>query len=61
MAPRAGVKIVWRYSPPLTAVRRVSLIVTEVAVIEPAAMGSLREREPHGSVDRNFGRRPPQI
>ncbi len=45
-------KIVPECSLPLTAVRRVSLIVTEMAVIEPTADGLvLRERGPGVSVE----------
>jgi acetate CoA/acetoacetate CoA-transferase beta subunit len=48
---KGGHKIVPRCSLPLTAVRRVSLIVTEVAVIEPTEVGLvLRERGPGYSV-----------
>jgi acetate CoA/acetoacetate CoA-transferase beta subunit len=44
---KGGHKIVERCSLPLTAVRRVSLIVTEMAVIEPTDAGLvLRERGP---------------
>jgi acetate CoA/acetoacetate CoA-transferase beta subunit len=44
---KGGHKIVPRCSLPLTAVRRVSLIVTEMAVIEPTDQGlALRERGP---------------
>ena len=45
-------KIVPRCTLPLTATRRVSLIVTEMAVIEPTEKGlALRERGPGVSVD----------
>jgi acetate CoA/acetoacetate CoA-transferase beta subunit len=45
-------KIVPRCTLPLTATRRVSLIVTEKAVIEPTGAGLvLRERGPGASVD----------
>ena len=45
-------KIVPRCNLPLTATRRVSLIVTEMAVIEPTEKGLvLRERGPGASVD----------
>jgi acetate CoA/acetoacetate CoA-transferase beta subunit len=48
---KGGPKIVKRCSLPLTAVRRVSLIVTEMAVIEPTEAGlALRERGPGVSV-----------
>jgi acetate CoA/acetoacetate CoA-transferase beta subunit len=44
-------KIVPRCSLPLTAMRRVSLIVTEMAVIEPTDAGLvLRERGPGASI-----------
>jgi 3-oxoacid CoA-transferase B subunit len=44
---KGGHKIVPRCTLPLTAVRRVSLIVTEMAVIEPTDAGLvLRERGP---------------
>lgn len=49
---KGGHKIVPQCSLPLTAVRRVSLIVTEMAVIEPTEVGLvLRERGPGYSVD----------
>jgi acetate CoA/acetoacetate CoA-transferase beta subunit len=49
---KGGHKIVPHCSLPLTAVRRVSLIVTEMAVIEPTEVGLvLRERGPGYSVD----------
>jgi acetate CoA/acetoacetate CoA-transferase beta subunit len=45
-------KIVERCSLPLTATRRVSLIVTEMAVIEPTERGLvLKERGPGCSVE----------
>jgi acetate CoA/acetoacetate CoA-transferase beta subunit len=48
---KGGHKIVSRCSLPLTATRRVSLIVTEMAVIEPTDLGlALRERGPGVSV-----------
>ena len=44
---KGGHKIVPRCSLPLTATRRVSLIVTEMAVIEPTEAGlALRELGP---------------
>ena len=47
-----GHKILARCTLPLTATRRVSLIVTEMAVIEPTEKGLvLRERGPGASVD----------
>jgi acetate CoA/acetoacetate CoA-transferase beta subunit len=49
---KGGHKIVPQCSLPLTAVRAVSLIVTEMAVIEPTKAGLvLRERGPGCSVD----------
>ena len=49
---KGGRKIVPRCSLPLTATRRVSLIVTEMAVIEPTDAGlMLRERGPGVSVE----------
>jgi len=49
---KGGHKIVERCSLPLTATRRVSLIVTELAVIEPTEKGLvLRERGPGASVE----------
>jgi acetate CoA/acetoacetate CoA-transferase beta subunit len=49
---KGGHKIVPRCSLPLTATRRVSLIVTEMAVIEPTEAGLvLRERGPGCSVE----------
>ena len=51
-AARGQPKIVPECTLPLTAVRRVSLIVTEMAVIEPTEAGLvLRERGPGVSVD----------
>jgi len=48
---KGGHKIVPRCSLPLTATRRVSLIVTEMAVIEPTDRGlALRERGPGASL-----------
>ena len=48
---KGGHKIVARCSLPLTATRRVSLVVTEMAVIEPTEAGLvLRERGPGVSV-----------
>ena len=48
---KGGHKIVPRCSLPLTATRRISLIVTEMAVIEPTEAGlELRERGPGVSV-----------
>ena len=48
---KGGHKIVARCSLPLTAIRRVSLIVTEMAVIEPTDAGlALRERGPGVSI-----------
>ena len=48
---KGGYKIVARCSLPLTATRRVSLVVTEMAVIEPTEAGlKLRERGPGVSV-----------
>ena len=45
-------KIVRRCSLPLTSVRRVDLIVTELAVIEPTEKGLvLREVAPHVTVE----------
>jgi acetate CoA/acetoacetate CoA-transferase beta subunit len=49
---KGGHKIVERCSLPLTATRRVSLIVTELAVIEPTEKGLvLRERGPGASTE----------
>jgi len=49
---KGGHKIVQRCSLPLTATRRVSLIVTELAVIEPTEKGLvLRERGPAVSTE----------
>ena len=49
---KGGHKIVPRCTLPLTAIRRVSLIVTEMAVIEPTDAGLvLRERGPGVSVE----------
>ncbi len=49
---KGGHKIVERCSLPLTATRRVSLIVTELAVIEPTEQGLvLRERGPGVSTE----------
>ena len=49
---KGGHKIVERCSLPLTATRRVSLIVTELAVIEPTEKGLvLRERGPGVSTE----------
>ncbi|HTR13344.1 MAG TPA: 3-oxoacid CoA-transferase subunit B [Roseiarcus sp.] len=49
---KGGHKIVPRCTLPLTATRRVSLVVTEMAVIEPTEAGLvLRERGPGSSVD----------
>ena len=49
---RSGPKIVQNLTLPPTAVRRVSLVVTEMAVIEPTPEGLLlRERAPGVSVD----------
>jgi acetate CoA/acetoacetate CoA-transferase beta subunit len=49
---KGGHKIVPRCTLPLTATRRVSLIVTEMAVIEPTEAGLvLRERGPGCSVE----------
>ena len=49
---KGGHKIVERCSLPLTATRRVSLIVTELAVIEPTEKGLvLRERGPGVSIE----------
>jgi len=51
-AAKGEPKIVPRCSLPLTSIRRVSLIVTEMAVIEPTEAGLvLRERGPDCSVD----------
>lgn len=45
-------KIVPRCTLPLTALRRVDLVVTELAVIEPTGAGLiLRERAPGISID----------
>ena len=49
---KGGHKIVPRCTLPLTATRRVSLVVTEMAVIEPTEAGLvLRERGPGSSAD----------
>lgn len=49
---RGEPKIVQRLTLPPTAARRVSLVVTDMAVIEPTAVGLLlRERVPGVSVD----------
>jgi acetate CoA/acetoacetate CoA-transferase beta subunit len=49
---KGGHKIVERCSLPLTATRRVSLVVTELAVIEPTEKGLvLRERGPGVSTE----------
>ena len=49
---KGGHKIVPKCSLPLTSARRVSLIITEMAVIEPTDAGLvLRERGPGCSVD----------
>src|SRR5205809_6850435 len=46
-------KIVERCSLPFTSVRRVDLVVTELAVIEPTAQGLvLREAAPHVTVEQ---------
>jgi acetate CoA/acetoacetate CoA-transferase beta subunit len=51
-AARGQAKIVPQCTLPLTATRRVSLIVTEMAVIEPTDAGLvLRERGPGVSVE----------
>src|SRR3954463_2367479 len=51
-------KIVQHCSLPLTAARRVSLIVTELAVIEPTADGLLLKEFAPASPSRPSGRRP---
>ncbi len=54
---KGGHKIVARCALPLTATRRVSLVVTEMAVIEPTEAGLiLRERGPGVSVGEIRGR-----
>lgn len=51
-AAKGQSKIVPRCTLPLTALRRVDLVVTELAVIEPSSMGLiLRERAPGVSLD----------
>lgn len=51
-AAKGQSKIVPRCTLPLTALRRVDLVVTELAVIEPSSMGLiLRERAPGISID----------
>jgi acetate CoA/acetoacetate CoA-transferase beta subunit len=51
-AARGKPKIVQHLTLPPTAVRRVSLVVTDMAVIEPTSEGlMLRERAPGVSVD----------